>query len=308
VLAADAGAELADLQYVQFHPTALDCDADPLPLLTEALRGAGGTVLDGTGRRFLADVHPAAELAPRDVVARAIWERRAAGDRILLDLRHLDDLARRFPTAVASCRRHGVDPAAEPVPVKPAAHYHMGGVAVDREGRSSVPGLWAAGEVACTGAHGANRLASNSLLEALVFGERIGRSVGQRVAPTSTAIHRALAAIGGRRLAPADPAVVASVRDVLTREVGVLRTGAGLRRALAVLAAPTALDAGGDLAALARMIAAAALAHRERRGAHWRADGAEPLPSAPRVVVTAAKRSHPLVTVDARDPVLAGAS
>ncbi|HSK96063.1 MAG TPA: FAD-dependent oxidoreductase, partial [Euzebyales bacterium] len=177
VLAADAGAHLVDLEYVQFHPTALDCDADPLPLLTEALRGAGATIIDARGRRFLTETHDDAELAPRDIVARALWRRRAAGEAVLLDMRHVPDLAVRFPTAVALCRRHGLDPLTEPVPVTPAAHYHMGGIAVDDTGHTAVPGLYACGEVACTGAHGANRLASNSLLEALVFGERVGRAV-----------------------------------------------------------------------------------------------------------------------------------
>ncbi len=307
VLAADAGAELADLQYVQFHPTALDCAADPLPLLTEALRGAGATVVDAAGRRFLPDVHPDAELAPRDVVARAIWERRADGQRVLLDLRRIDDLAQHFPTAVASCRRHGIDPTAEPVPVTPAAHYHMGGVAVDHAGRTTVPGLWAAGEVACTGAHGANRLASNSLLEALVFGQRIGRSVPRTAPADAAALHRALAAIDERLVVAPDPAAVTAVRGVLTRDVGVLRTGDGLHRALAALTPLAAPAAGGSLAALARMIATAALAHRERRGAHWRADGTEPLPAAPRVVVSAPGRRAPTVTVDDRDAVPAGA-
>ena len=307
VLAADAGADLVDLQYVQFHPTALDCGADPLPLLTEALRGAGAAVVDEQGRRFLGEVHPDAELAPRDVVARAIWQRRAAGRRVLLDLRRVPDLMLRFPTAVASCRAHGLDPLVEPVPVTPAAHYHMGGVAVDHDGRSTVPGLHAAGEVACTGAHGANRLASNSLLEALVFGERVGHAVRTATAPSDAQIARAVAAIDPRNIARPDEVAVAAVRRVLTTHVGVLRTGDGLRIALDELRSHVAPDAGGTVAAVARMVTAAALAHRERRGAHWRADGDEPLAAAPRIVVTAPDRSPPQVTTAAAHA-LAGAS
>lgn len=307
VLAADAGAGLVDLQYVQFHPTALDCGTDPLPLLTEALRGAGAAVVDGRGRRFLHRVHPDAELAPRDVVARAIWQRRAAGERVLLDMRRVTDLAQRFPTAVASCRAHGLDPLSAPVPVTPAAHYHMGGVAVDHDGGSTVPGLYAAGEVACTGAHGANRLASNSLLEALVFGERVGRAVRSTTPPADVRIARAAAGADARLLAAPDPVAVAAVRSVLTTRVGVLRTGDGLRGAVDELGAHAAPDAGGTVAAVARMVAVAALAHRERRGAHWRADGDEPLTVAPRIVVTAPGRSVPRV-VTADGYALAGAS
>ncbi|HSJ43381.1 MAG TPA: FAD-binding protein [Euzebyales bacterium] len=307
VLAADAGADLVDLQYVQFHPTALDCGADPLPLLTEALRGAGAAVVDEHGRRFLDGVHPDAELAPRDVVARAIWRRRLAGERVLLDLRRVTDLELRFPTAVASCQAHGLDPLARPVPVTPAAHYHMGGIAVDHDGRSTLPGLYAAGEVACTGAHGANRLASNSLLEALVFGERVGHAVRKATAPTDARIARALAAVDPRTLTRPDPTAVATVRDVLTAHVGVLRTGDGLRTARDELRALAAPDGGGAVAAAARMVTEAALAHRERRGAHWRADGDEPLAAAPRIVVTAPDRSAPQVTT-AAEHALAGAS
>jgi aspartate oxidase len=296
VLAADAGAELADLQYVQFHPTALDCGADPLPLLTEALRGAGAAIVDERGRRFLDGVHPDAELAPRDVVARAVWERRATGSRVLLDLRRVADLPERFPTAVAACRAHGMDPLTTPVPITPAAHYHMGGIAVDHDGRTTVPGLWAAGEVACTGAHGANRLASNSLLEALVFGERVGRSVQGASTASERDVARAVGTVDQRLLATPDPAAVAAVRRMLTTDAGVLRTGEGLRTTLARLRSYAAPDAGGTVAAVARMVTAAALAHRERRGAHWRADGDEPLPAAPRIVVTAPARTDPVVS------------
>jgi L-aspartate oxidase len=300
VLAGDAGAHLTDLEYVQFHPTALACDADPLPLLSEALRGAGATVVDGHGRRFLHTVHDDAELAPRDVVARAVWQRRSAGEPVLLDLRHVDDLATRFPTAVALCRRHGLDPLTAPVPITPAAHYHMGGIAVDATGRTGVPGLFACGEVACTGAHGANRLASNSLLEALVFGERVGDAARTATPATLAAAHRAIDRVPAERLVDPSPAAVAQVRDLLMAQVGVVRTEAGLRHALERLDRLAAPDLGGDVAAVARMIATAALRHRGTRGAHWRAD----LPhanGAARVVVTAPDRSRPVATTVA-DP------
>jgi L-aspartate oxidase len=296
VLAADAGARLVDLEYVQFHPTALACDADPLPLLTEALRGAGATVIDARGHRFLHEVHDNAELAPRDVVARALWQRRAAGEPVLLDMRHVADLGTRFPTAVALCRRHGFDPFTEPVPITPAAHYHMGGIAVDDSGRTGVSGLFACGEVSCTGAHGANRLASNSLLEALVFGERVGQAVRSATPAAAASVDRALARIRAERLtAPSDDTITA-VRDLLMTHVGVLRTEDGLQSALQQSDTLVAPDHGGAIAALARMVATAALHHRGTRGAHWRAD-VEGATDAHRVVITAADRSRPIASV-----------
>src|SRR6185436_19887220 len=179
-MAARAGARLVDLELVQFHPTALAAaGADPMPLLTEALRGEGAVLLDGRGRRFMLDEHPDAELAPRDVVARAIWRRQVAGEGVFLDARAAvgDRFPERFPRVFEICRRHGFDPRIQPVPVAPAAHFHMGGVSVDIDGRTSLPGLWACGEVSATGVHGANRLASNSLLEALVFGARVAEDL-----------------------------------------------------------------------------------------------------------------------------------
>ncbi len=202
-LAWRAGARLADLELVQFHPTALDCGADPMPLLTEALRGAGARLVDETGRPLLEG--PGAELQARDVVARGIWAALAAGRRALLDAREAvgDAFPRRFPTVFEACREHGLDPRLEPVPVAPAAHYHMGGIATDLDGRTSVPGLWAAGEAACTGVHGANRLASNSLLEALVFGGRVARSLAEALPnlrrPASHARASGRGAAAGRR-------------------------------------------------------------------------------------------------------------
>ena len=177
-LAAHAGAEMADLEFVQFHPTALDGPARPAPLVSEAVRGEGAILIDETGERFMAGV-AGAELAPRDVVARAIWRRLGEGHRVYLDARGApgERFATRFPLIAELCAQAGIDPAREPIPVRPAAHYHMGGVAVDAEGRSSIAGLWVCGEAARTGLHGANRLASNSLSEAAVFARLVATSV-----------------------------------------------------------------------------------------------------------------------------------
>lgn len=177
-LAARAGAVLADLEFIQFHPTALDGPARPMPLISEAVRGEGATIVDETGQRFLEYLQDA-ELAPRDVVARAIWTHLSNGHRVFLDGREKPGptFARQFPTIASACRGAGIDPAQDLIPIRPAQHYHMGGVAVDRDGRTSVAGLWACGEVASTGLHGANRLASNSLTEAIVCAHWVAESV-----------------------------------------------------------------------------------------------------------------------------------
>jgi L-aspartate oxidase len=176
-LAARAGARLSDLEFVQFHPTALAVQSTPRPLISEALRGGGATLVDEAGTRFMPALHPDAELAPRDVVTRAIWGIIQRGGRAFLDARSFgSSFEVRFPVAFAACMGFGVDPRVQLIPVEPAAHYHMGGVLADPDGQTSVPGLWACGEVACTRMHGANRLASNSLLEAMVVGARAGKA------------------------------------------------------------------------------------------------------------------------------------
>jgi L-aspartate oxidase len=274
-MAARAGAELADLEFVQFHPTALDLGADPMPLATEALRGEGAVLVNSRGERFMQGLHPLADLAPRDVVARAIFREHAAGRRVFLDARAAlgGSFAERFPTVYAACRQAGLDPGAQPMPVAPAAHYHMGGIAVDANGRSSVPGLWAVGEVAATGLHGANRLASNSLLEALVFGERAARDIAG--APSRASVAPA-PAVTERRAAADDLRRLEWLRHTMDAEVGVERDAAGLGRAVAAFAPLAAGEGAGavlrNAATTALLVATAALAREESRGGHFRSD------------------------------------
>ena len=267
-LAARAGATLADLEFVQFHPTALDAPGTPIALVSEAVRGEGAPLVDETGRRFMADV-PGQELAPRDVVARAIFAEIAAGHQAYLDTRGLiaDGFASRFPTIATACHAHGIDPDREPIPVRPAEHYHMGGVEVDAEGRASLDGLWACGEVARTGLHGANRLASNSLLEAMVCGRTVAASVG-----ATPARHVRVARVPPMPEAP-DPALV---RGLVSASLGVLRERASLLSAIEALLPPARGDGqASDPALVALMIAVAALDRRESRGGHYRTDWPE---------------------------------
>jgi L-aspartate oxidase len=270
VLAARAGAVLADMEFVQLHPTALDVPARPVPLISEAVRGEGAKLINERGERFMAEI-PGAELAPRDVVARAIWRVRASGGRAFLDARAAigEEFAARFPAIATACRAARIDPAREWIPVRPAQHYHMGGIAVDAEGRSSVPGLWACGEAASTGLHGANRLASNSLAEAAVDSAIVARSIdgakSRVLAPPRTA------------WAPcaADPA---PIRPILSRAAGVARDGETLAAAIGPLAETAASNqAAADPAAVALMIAVAAFRREHSLGAHYRTD----FPSAP---------------------------
>ena len=290
-MAARAGARLVDVEFVQFHPTALAAGADPMPLLTEALRGEGATLIDDLGERFMLGEHPDAELAPRDVVARAIWRRLAAGRTVYLDATTAvgEAFPERFPTVFELCRRQGLDPRRQPIAVSPAAHYHMGGIDVDASGRTSLSGLWACGEVSATGAHGANRLASNSLLEALVFGARVAEDLRRpRVARPRR--HPEVEAASGAAEIPAGlgeeqgAAVVAEIRVLMWEKVGLVRDEAGLSAALARLdriAAefPELAGEGRNLLAAGRMVTAAALARRESRGGHYRSDYPEPDPA-----------------------------
>ena len=234
----------------------------PMPLVSEAVRGEGAVLVDETGVRFMAgvDAWPRAELEPRDVVSRAVWARMQAGHRVFLDATAClgARFATRFPSIAAMCLAAGVDPAVQPIPIRPAAHYHMGGIAVDAEGRSSVAGLWAAGEAACTGLHGANRLASNSLLEAAVTGRLVARSVAGTTAGRAAAVASVEAAPEGD---------LAAVRAVMSRHAGVLRDEAGLSEAVSVLA-----PMEGNAAALGLMMCVAMRRRTESRGGHWRTD------------------------------------
>jgi L-aspartate oxidase len=285
-----AGARVADLEFVQFHPTALNVPGAPRFLISEALRGDGGRLLNGRGQAFMTRYHPDGDLAPRDVVARSIVrEMDMTGGSVFLSLSHLDAdyVSRRFPTIADMCRQVGLDLARDPIPVSPAAHYVMGGVDTDQWGRTSLPGLLAAGEVACTGVHGANRLASNSLLEGLVFGARAALAMQQPPAAAPLGKDRREAP---RTLPPSvarSPLTTTEVRDLMWKSVGLFRTREGMEDAVAKLDASYAAhrDAlanaradDGDawkqfnLVTVARLIARAALRRLESRGAHYRAD------------------------------------
>jgi L-aspartate oxidase len=289
-----AGARVADLEFVQFHPTALKVPGQPRFLLSEALRGEGARLLNSAGERFMDRYDPAGDLAPRDRVARAIVrEEERLGGPVFLSMEHLDAdfVHERFPLISEACRRAGLDLATDRVPVGPAAHYVMGGVHTDLDGRTSIAGLYAAGEVACTGVHGANRLASNSLLEGLVFGARAGRAMrsardASRAPAESMVVPGVPEAVGtSRALRPTLEA--AEVQDVMWRHVGLFRDRAALAHALdglesawrvleARLNAGEWLDAptwhAASLIIVGRLIARAALRREESRGGHFRAD------------------------------------
>ncbi|MEV4352081.1 L-aspartate oxidase [Actinoplanes sp. NPDC049596] len=281
-LALRAGAVVTDVEFVQFHPTSFvtaDLSSVQRPLISEALRGEGAHLVDETGRRFMVGQHELAELAPRDVVAKGIHRvlRATGADHVYLDARHLgnDFLEHRFPTIVASTRAAGIDPATELIPVAPAAHYASGGVRTDLHGRTSIPGLYACGEVACTGVHGANRLASNSLLEGLVFARRIADDIARDL-PAQADPAPAAAGPGW----VADPAVRAELQRAMTRGAGVLRSADSLTataKELARLAEQrttphNAAWESTNLLTVATVLVAAARTRRETRGCHWRED------------------------------------
>ncbi|WP_406059449.1 L-aspartate oxidase [Streptomyces sp. NBC_01077] len=293
-LALRAGAEVSDLEFVQFHPTVLFLGAGSegqQPLVSEAVRGEGAHLVDADGVRFMTGQHELAELAPRDIVAKAITRRMQehGTENMYLDARHFgaEMWEERFPTILAACRSHGIDPVTEPIPVAPAAHYASGGVRTDLRGRTTVPGLYACGEVACTGVHGANRLASNSLLEGLVFAERIADDV-IAAAPR----------VPGAPVPPAAPVTLplpvagarTRIQRIMTAGAGVLRSEASLREAAEALDAlhSDALAGGTDdtkagepgvdswettnLLCVSRVLVAAARRREETRGCHWRED------------------------------------
>ncbi|MFD9271077.1 L-aspartate oxidase [Streptomyces goshikiensis] len=291
-LALRAGAEVSDLEFVQFHPTVLFLGPDAegqQPLVSEAVRGEGAYLVDADGVRFMLGQHELAELAPRDIVAKGITRRmQEQGARhMYLDARHFGAQMweQRFPTILAACRSHGIDPVTEPIPVAPAAHYASGGVRTDLHGRTTVPGLYACGEVACTGVHGANRLASNSLLEGLVFAERIAEDIASG-APAGSGPGIPVPASG-----PLQPAEARyEIQRIMTDGAGVLRSAASLRTAAEALEglyakALTELETQGktavpgtetweatNLLCVARVLVAAAQRRAETRGCHWRED------------------------------------
>jgi len=273
-IAARAGAAIADPEFVQFHPTAIMVGRDPAPLATEALRGEGATLINDRGERFMLARHALTELAPRDVVARGLFAEIAAGRGAFLDARDAlgARFAEKFPTVHASCLAAGIDPASEPIPVAPAAHYHMGGVAVDAHGRTSLRGLWAGGEVSSTGAHGANRLASNSLLEAVVYAARIAEDIAGTTLPS-------LIRLPAEPPTPRNSAISAlsekNLRAMMSSHVGVIRDGDRLAeavRAFASLERVTCNIALRNMATTALLVAASAWTRRESRGAHYRTD------------------------------------
>jgi L-aspartate oxidase len=279
--AARAGARLADLEFMQFHPTALDVARDPMPLITEALRGAGALLVDARARSLRIEGWERAELAPRDIVAREITARLARGERVALDARALGArrLEAEFPQVMRTCLAAGYDPRRDVLPIAPAAHYHMGGVAVDARGRTSIERLWACGEVACSGAHGANRLASNSLLEALVYGGRVAEDVrivlGRRAERTAALC--ATDVVGDATPTPWRPQIrlESRLRGAVGGGLGVIRDAEGIRQTLLALDALTAEAMTGEarnMVLVGRLIASAALLREESRGAHHRRD------------------------------------
>ena len=285
-MAARAGALIGDPEFVQFHPTAFDIGRDPAPLASEAIRGDGALLVNRSGERFMLPVHRSAELAPRDVVARAVHEEVVAGHGAFLDCRAIH-LKEAFPTAYEVCVEAGIDPSKQPIPIAPAAHYHMGGVVTDVRGRTSLTGLWACGEVACTGLHGANRLASNSLLEAVVFASRVAEDIASRE-PNWRAFGEQSDVAETIDVPVEDPAharrLVTWLRDSMAAQVGVERSETTLRAALLSLQEIKAGAASPQLKnsiTAALLITAAAFSRKESRGAHFRLDFPKPSDAKP---------------------------
>ena len=277
-MAARAGAVIADPEFVQFHPTAIDVGVSPLPLATEALRGEGAHLINGSGIRFMPAIHNDSELAPRDLVARAIWRQQKNGQKVFLDCRKAvgEAFATRFPTVFAHCHKHGIDPRQQPIPVTPAAHYHMGGVLVDINGRSSLPGLWACGEVAAAGIHGANRLASNSLLEAVVFAPRVAADILQN-RPAHMARIYEREDQPPLQFSPYEEHISKQLRQTAYDSLGLIRDAQSIKTGL-----QTVLDIERHITdpsvklinqlTILKVMAVSALNRRESRGGHFRAD------------------------------------
>ena len=276
-----AGAHLADMEFVQFHPTALETPENPLALISEAVRGEGAVLVNDRGRRFMSKRHKLAELAPRDIVAREIFREQMDGSRVWLDARRIARIfARRFPGILKLCLARGIDPRHELIPVTPAAHYMMGGVITDLAGRSSIDRLYACGEVSRTGVHGANRLASNSLLEGLVFAERVARDVVNQ--PKLPRVPRRVEwRVTTLRDRGAAQVAADEIRRIMWEHAGITRDAEGLRNAKRVLEAIQARLTPGateelNMVDTARLIVESALLRRESRGGHYRSDFPKP--------------------------------
>jgi L-aspartate oxidase len=270
------------MEFVQFHPTALDVNKDPAPLATEALRGHGATLINRFGERFMLKLDPDAELGPRDVVARGIFAEVMSGRGAWLDCTKAVGaaFAEEFPTVYKYCRDAGIDPVTEPIPVVPAAHYFMGGILTDQDGRTSIEGLWACGECTSTGAHGANRLASNSLLEAVVFSARIAARIGK--GEGAYAVDWSKGSVDRDDLVTEDDtAAMTSLRKTMSASFGVIRDREGMLKGLG-----TILDlekanheaAFRNVLATAKLVAVSALRREESRGGHFRTDFPEKRP------------------------------
>ena len=279
-MAAKAGATLADTEFMQFHPTAINASIDPAPLATEALRGEGATLINKEGVRFMKKLHEDAELAPRDIVARAVFREILAGRGAFLDCREAigADFEEHFPSVYQKCQQAGIDPVREPIPVAPAAHFHMGGIFTDAFGRTTLNGLWACGEVASTGTHGANRLASNSLLEAVVFAARIAEDLTKHAHSFSAAFP------AGEEPDPKIDTVlkkhhfeaIREMRELMDHHVGILRNEQGMRLALAGLEQLLQKNRNNlslhNMLTIAKIITVSALLRTESRGGHYRSD------------------------------------
>ncbi|MBC9717942.1 L-aspartate oxidase [Streptomyces sp. TRM66268-LWL] len=297
-LALRAGAEISDIEFVQFHPTVLFLGSDAegqQPLVSEAVRGEGAHLVDADGVRFMVGQHELAELAPRDIVAKGIMRRmqEQGAEHMYLDARHFgaEMWEHRFPTILAACRAHGIDPVTEPIPVAPAAHYASGGIRTDSRGRTTVPGLYACGEVACTGVHGANRLASNSLLEGLVYAERIADDIAAELPAAGTPVPVSHPEVPQHPLLPAEARF--AIQRIMTEGAGVLRSAASLAEAAERIEAIHAEARGAlaengktaepgvdtwestNLLCVARVLVTAAQRREETRGCHWREDHAD---------------------------------
>ena len=279
-LALRAGAEIADVEFIQFHPTVLwrdESSSGQQPLISEAVRGEGAVLVNNKGIRFMADKHRQGDLAPRDVVAIEIFKqmKESNSPHVWLDATAVKDFAIRFPTIFASCLENGIDPRVQMIPVSPASHYSSGGVKVDLSGRTSIPGLYACGETACTGAHGANRLASNSLLEGLVFGTRISADIAENIAPQTDL------AESNSEVFLLDPAIKLTLQLAMSQGAGVMRSATSLTQTLATLdqlanqnSQSPCIEAWevSNLYLLAVAIVRAALEREESRGSHWRSE------------------------------------